>query len=282
MLWQRGRQSSNVEDRRGMGPGVGRAGGIGIGAIAIALIAMFLGFDPGAILSLGGGTGPQQTAPRSSGGEDQAKQFVASVLGTTEDVWTPAFADLGKRYEPPTLVLFSGAVNSACGMAQSATGPFYCPGDQKVYLDTSFFDELGRRFGAPGDFAAAYVIAHEVGHHVQNQLGIMPKIQALQQRVSRTDANRLSVMLELQADCLAGVWARRAHENFGILEKGDLAEALGAAAAVGDDRLQRQSTGTVMPDSFTHGSSEERMRWFKVGVDSGEIRSCDTFAGTGL
>jgi predicted metalloprotease len=280
MLWQRGRQSDNVEDRRGMG--VGRAGGIGIGTIAIALIAMFLGFDPGAILSLGGGTGQQPSAPRSSGGEDEAKQFVAAVLGTTEDVWTPAFADLGKRYEKPTLVLFSGAVNSACGMAQSATGPFYCPGDQKVYLDTSFFDDLGRRFGAPGDFAAAYVIAHEVGHHVQNQLGIMPKIQALQQRVSRTDANRLSVMLELQADCLAGVWARRAHENFGILEKGDLAEALGAAAAVGDDRLQRQSTGTVVPDSFTHGSSEERMRWFKVGVDSGEIRSCDTFAGTGL
>jgi predicted metalloprotease len=280
MLWQRGRQSDNVEDRRGMG--VGRAGGIGIGTIAIALIAMFLGFDPGAILSLGGGTGQQPSAPRSSGGEDEAKQFVAAVLGTTEDVWTPAFADLGKRYEKPTLVLFSGAVNSACGMAQSATGPFYCPGDQKVYLDTNFFDDLGRRFGAPGDFAAAYVIAHEVGHHVQNQLGIMPKIQALQQRVSRTDANRLSVMLELQADCLAGVWARRAHENFGILEKGDLAEALGAAAAVGDDRLQRQSTGTVVPDSFTHGSSEERMRWFKVGVDSGEIRSCDTFAGTGL
>jgi predicted metalloprotease len=280
MLWQRGRQSSNVEDRRGTS--VGRAGGIGIGAIAIALIAMFLGFDPGAILSLGGGTGQQPSAPRSSGGEDEAKQFVAAVLGTTEDVWTPAFADLGKRYEKPTLVLFSGAVNSACGMAQSATGPFYCPGDQKVYLDTSFFDDLGRRFGAPGDFAAAYVIAHEVGHHIQNQLGIMPKIQALQQRVSRTDANRLSVMLELQADCLAGVWARRAHENFGILEKGDLAEALAAAAAVGDDRLQRQSTGTVVPDSFTHGSSEERMRWFKVGVDSGEIRSCDTFAGTGL
>lgn len=280
MLWQRGRQSSNVEDRRGTS--VGRAGGIGIGAIAIALIALFLGFDPGAILSLGGGTGQQQSAPRSSGGEDEAKQFVAAVLGTTEDVWTPAFADLGKRYEKPTLVLFSGAVNSACGMAQSATGPFYCPGDQKVYLDTSFFDDLGRRFGAPGDFAAAYVIAHEVGHHVQNQLGIMPKIQALQQRVSQADANRLSVMIELQADCLAGVWARRAHENFGILEKGDLAEALGAAAAVGDDRLQRQSTGTVVPDSFTHGSSEERMRWFKVGVDSGEIRSCDTFAGTGL
>jgi hypothetical protein len=282
VLWQRTRQSRNIEDRRGMRVPGGRAGGLGLGAIVIALIGMFLGFNPSMLLPLGGAPSEQLTAPSRGGSEDEVKQFVASVVGTTEDVFGPIFKDLGRQYREPTLVLFSDAINSACGFAQAATGPFYCPGDEKVYLDTAFFSELGRRFGAPGDFAAAYVIAHEVGHHVQNELDIMDKVQALQQQVDRSDANRLSVMLELQADCFAGVWARQAHERFGVLERGDVEEALRAAAAVGDDRIQAQATGRVVPDSFTHGSSEQRMHWFRVGLEQGSLAACDTFAGTGL
>lgn len=281
MRWRSSRRSTNVEDRRGGGVGrVGRAaGGGGIGIVLIALVAMFFGVDPGLILGLSGGTqAPPIQQTSAPPGNDEAAQFVAAVLAETEDTWRPIFEEqLGMTYREPALVLFDRQVNSACGMATAATGPFYCPGDQKVYLDLSFFNELSTRFGAPGDFAQAYVIAHEVGHHVQTLLGISEQVQSARQRSSEVEANRLSVMMELQADCFSGVWARTAHEARGILERGDIEEGLGAASAIGDDRLQRQARGYVTPDSFTHGTSEQRVRWFTTGLQTGDINSCNTF-----
>lgn len=279
-----GRESDNLIDRRAEGSG--RRGGIvggGIGVVIIALIAMFFGVDPRMVLGLlgegGGAPPPAVQAPggaRPPAGDPMAK-FVSVVLADTEDTWTPIFAAAGGQYKAPRLVLFSGATPTACGTGQRATGPFYCPLDQNIYIDLAFFDELQRRFKAPGDFAQAYVIAHEVGHHVQNQLGIMDKVQARQQRVSQAEANQLSVRLELQADCLAGIWAHHANSVRKVIEPGDIEEALGAATAIGDDRLQRAAQGYVVPDSFTHGSSEQRVRWFRTGWQSGNLASCDTF-----
>ena len=286
----RSRRSSNVEDRRGGGGfgGGGRirvgrvAGGGGIGMILLALVAMFFGVDPSFLLGGGQTIAPVELPRRSAPQDDAASDFVAAVLGETEDTWRPLFAELGADYQEPTLVLFEDQVSSACGLASSASGPFYCPGDRKVYIDLVFFEELGRRFGAPGDFAQAYVIAHEIGHHVQTLMGISRQVQELKNRVSKTEGNRLSVMQELQADCFAGVWARRAHEERGILEKGDVREGLNAAAAIGDDRLQKQARGYVVPDSFTHGSSDQRVRWFERGLQSGTLDACDTFNASDL
>ena len=285
MRWQMSRRSRNVEDRRGMSPGGlgrgARVGGVGgIGVIALALVAMFLGVDPSVILSgipVGGEPEPAVVRGGAPPGDDQDAQFVAAVLGQTEDAWGDIFTRSGQAYRQPTLVMFDGAVQSACGMAGSATGPFYCPADQKVYLDTSFFRELDQKFGAPGDFAAAYVIAHEVGHHVQTLLGVSRQVMEARQRSDEATANRLSVMMELQADCFAGVWARRLQETDGVLEPGDIEEGLGAASAVGDDRIQGATHGYVVPDAFTHGSSEQRMRWFGEGLRTGDPNACDTF-----
>jgi predicted metalloprotease len=308
MRWRGREQSSNVEDRRGQGGGAGggfgrgggfgfpgssrggpriglpmggRGGGIGIVGILVILgLLWFSGADLSQILG-GGGGGPvavnNQPAGRTGAPADEDGQFVAVVLRETETTWERLFAEGGSRYREPTLVLFEGQVQSACGFASAATGPFYCPGDQKLYIDLSFFDELDRRFGAPGDFAQAYVIAHEVGHHVQNLLGILPDVDAERRRVSRTAANQLTVQLELQADCLAGVWAHDANAK-GIVEVGDVDEALNAAAAIGDDTLQKRSQGYVVPDSFTHGTSAQRSQWFKRGYETGSVDSCDTFS----
>ncbi|HEY8290761.1 MAG TPA: neutral zinc metallopeptidase [Acetobacteraceae bacterium] len=271
-------ESSNIEDRRGSGFGGGPrlvgAGGIGgLGLVAVIVLGLLFGVDPATLLSLVEGNQPasyQQQAqaprPQQSGAEDSQRRFVAQVLGSTEAVWTNEFAQHGHRYQPPTLVLFSGSVQSACGMAQSATGPFYCPRDQKVYLDTAFFRDMQVKLGAPGDFPRAYVIAHEIGHHVQNLLGLL----------DTSRSNDASVRTELQADCFAGVWANRANATNHILEQGDIQEGINAAAAIGDDRLQQQSRGYVVPDSFTHGSSAQRVRWFTRGVQSGDIAQCDT------
>ena len=303
MLWRGGRRSDNIEDRRGEGfsPGLGgggrfpiggRAGGIGgLGLIALVLIGLFFGIDPTMLLQDSGPAPssyvPQQQGSRAPGSPsrgqapgDEAGQFVSVVVADTEDTWNEIFRQSGKTYREPTLVLFSGAVESGCGFAQAASGPFYCPRDQKVYLDTSFFDELSRRFGAPGDFAQAYVIAHEIGHHVQNQLGIPPQVEAFQQQAGRRDANQAQVMVELQADCFAGIWAHHANRSRGLLEQGDIEEGLKAAAAIGDDRLQRQTQGYVVPDAFTHGSSAQRVYWFKRGFEQGDPAACDTFAGS--
>ena len=272
------RESSNVEDRRGIGRG-GLAVGGGIGTLAIALIALLFGVDPSQLLNGGqdgGGPGPGAPTQQAPQQDDEMKQFVRRVLGSTETTWEDIFRQNGSTYRKPTLVLFTGQVQSACGTAGASVGPFYCPGDEKVYIDLSFYDELRSRFRAPGDFAQAYVIAHEVGHHVQNLIGTSDKVTAMQARASEAQANRLSVMLELQADCYAGVWGYYAQRR-GVLEMGDLEEALGAASAIGDDRLQKEAQGYAVPDSFTHGSSEQRMRWFKQGFDSGDMRRCDTF-----
>ena len=283
MLWRGRRESDNVEDRRGMSRG-GLAVGGGLGTVVIVLIAMFFGVDPGALIE---GTGEDQPAVSTraarpaSPAEDELRHFVAVVLAETEDVWTGIFRQNGREYRDPTLVLFTDQVQSACGTAGSATGPFYCPGDQKVYIDLAFYRDLKQRLGAPGDFAQAYVIAHEVGHHVQRLLGISDKVHSAQSRMSRSQANDLSVRLELQADFFAGVWANQA-KNKGILEAGDIEEALGAASAVGDDRLQRQAQGRVVPDSFTHGTSEQRVRWFRKGLDTGDFKQGDTFNATSL
>ena len=292
MRWQMSRRSENIEDRRGMSAGMGRgvrAGGVGgLGLIVFALIAMLLGVNPMTILgSLDGGyAGPDATTSSGPTGtppaNDESGQFVSAILGQTEDVWSNVFKQAGQTYREPTLALFDGAVQSACGMAGAATGPFYCPADQKVYLDTSFFRELSQKFGAPGDFAAAYVIAHEVGHHVQTLLGISRQVTDMRQRSDEATSNRLSVMMELQADCFAGVWARQLHDSQGVLEKGDVEEGLQAASAVGDDRIQRATRGYVVPDAFTHGSSEQRMHWFRQGLQSGDINSCDTFGAAQL
>jgi predicted metalloprotease len=275
-----GRESGNVEDRRGGGLGRGGmiAGG-GIGSVLLVVLALLFGVDPSVILS-GDETGPRPGAVEGGGppADDEGSRFVRRVLAETEDVWNPAFREIGRDYREPRLVLFSGAVQSACGMAQAAVGPFYCPEDQRVYIDLDFLAAMQRRLGAPGDFAAAYVIAHEVGHHVQNQLGVLGRVQQLRARAGEREGNALQVRVELQADCLAGMWARRAEEARNILEAGDIEEGLNAAAAVGDDRLQRAGRGRVVPETFTHGSSEQRVSWFRTGLQSGRLEACDTFA----
>ena len=282
MRWRDRRQSENVEDRRGMSiPRGAKIGGVGgLGLLAIVVIGMFLGIDPTVLLQ----SVPDIQSPsvsvepgQQAGINDDQRQFVAVVLAETEDVWHDAFQKMGRTYQPPTLVLFSEAVQSACGMAGSAVGPFYCPSDRKVYLDLSFFEDLQTRFGASGDFAEAYVIAHEVGHHVQTLLGISGKVNELMARASPSERNKLSVRMELQADCFAGVWARQADESRQILEAGDIEEALNAASQIGDDRIQRRTQGHVVPDAFTHGTAAQRVRWFKLGFESGNPQACDTF-----
>lgn len=293
MRWEGDRESENVEDRRGEGGGGGGGGfggfglggrSIGLGTVAIALVAsFFFGVDPRVVLGLlGGGGGPapqvaQQRDPNAPKATDPETRFVSTVLGYTEDVWTPLFREQGATYRPPTLVLFEGRTDTACGTGNSATGPFYCPGDQNVYIDLSFFRLMQQRFNVSGEFAQAYVIAHEVGHHVQNLLGISNQVHSAQQQVSETEGNALSVRLELQADCLAGVWAYHANQKEAILESGDVETALAAATAIGDDALQKQARGVVVPDSFTHGSSAQRVRWFRRGIDSGDVQECNTF-----
>jgi uncharacterized protein len=283
MLWRGQRQSENIEDRRGMSRG-GMAVGGGLGGIVLLVVALLLGADPRQLLEQlpNQDADPRtQTSRSSTPEEEERKQFVATVLANTEDVWTDIFRQSGRQYREPTLVLFPGEVESACGLAGAAVGPFYCPGDEKVYLDLSFLNELHTRFRAPGDFAEAYVIAHEVGHHVQRLLGTMDKVDGRRGRLSEAENNQMSVRLELQADFLAGVWAHYAQKK-GVLEAGDMEEALGAASAVGDDRLQKQAQGYAVPDSFTHGSSEQRIRWFRKGFDTGDIRQGDTFNARSL
>ena len=269
------RASKNVEDRRGMGI----KGGLGVGGIVIAVIAYFLGFDPGAVLTVAEQVAPQRETREAPKGAptDEMGQFVSKILGSTEDVWGEIFRQSNSQYRPPTLVLYDGQVNSACGMGQSAMGPFYCSGDEKLYLDFAFFRDLQTRFSAPGDFAQAYVIAHEVGHHVQKLTGTLQRLEAARGKVSQTEYNATSVRMELQADCYAGVWGYHA-STMNQLDDGDIAEALNAATAIGDDRLQKQTEGRVAPDSFTHGSSEQRVHWFKRGMEAGRPKDCDTFS----
>ena len=286
MRWSEGRRSDNVIDARGRGMPI--VGG-GIGMAVLALVVYLMGGDPTVVLNSGGGGQPVPTdagAPANSGApgapaQDQMSQFVSVVLADTEDTWNAVFKQkFGRDYEEPQLVLFSGAVQSACGLAQSAMGPFYCPNDHRVYIDLSFYRELKDRFGAPGDFAQAYVIAHEVGHHVQNLLGISDKVQAAQQRSDRAGANALSVRLELQADCYAGVWGFHAQRARNVLEPGDVDEALNAASAIGDDKMQKAARGYVVPEAFTHGSSAQRQQWFRRGFESGNLEACDTFSSS--
>lgn len=282
MRWRGERQSTNIEDRRGIG-GRGLAVGGGLGTLLIMILALVFGFDPQTLLQEGPTDQPaqvQSSRPRSNE-EEELKQFVAVVLGKSEDVWHDIFRRNGSQYREPTLVLFTGQVRSACGIAGAAVGPFYCPGDEKVYIDLSFYEELRRQFNAPGDFAQAYVIAHEVGHHVQKLLGITQRVDAMQRQMSEREANQASVRLELQADFFAGMFARYV-QNQGLLEAGDIEEALRAASAVGDDQIQRRTTGYVVPDSFTHGTSEQRLRWFRRGYETGDIRQGDTFNTTNL
>jgi uncharacterized protein len=280
MRWKEGRRSENVEDRRGIPAGVAIGGGIG--TLLIVLVATFLGADPRQVLNLL--QNQQQAAPQQGGApvpgdpaEEERKDFVGAVLADTEDVWENVFQSVNKQYVKPKLVLFRGGTTSECGNATSSVGPFYCPVDQKVYIDLGFFQELKERFKAPGDFAQAYVIAHEVGHHVQNLLGISDKVHSLQSRGSKAEANELSTRLELQADFLAGVWANHAQKMKQILEVGDVETALRAAEAIGDDRLQMEAQGYVVPDSFTHGTSKQRMRWFMKGLKTGDLKEMDTF-----
>jgi len=276
------RGSGNIEDRRGMGGMVG--GGIGIGTIVVAVIAYFLGIDPTTVIDASQQI-QQQRAPAQQGKqgtpEDEMGRFVSKVLGSTEDVWQAIFKAGGRQYRDPKLVLYSGATRTACGVGQSAMGPFYCPNDQQLYIDLKFYNDLRTRFGVQGDFAQAYVIAHEVGHHVQNQLGIMDKLQSLQGRTSKSEFNKMSVRVELQADCFAGVWGHHARDA-SLLDPGDIEEALTAATAIGDDRLQKQGQGYVVPESFTHGSSAQRVRWFRRGMESGKMSECDTFGASVL
>lgn len=289
MRMDNSRESRNIEDRRGAGPRIGRGGSIGIGTLVLALVALYFGVDPAVVLEMAaegpGMTQQQQQAPVGGPppGDPQAR-FVARVLGETEDTWSAIFQQqLGREYRAPTLVLFRGATPTACGTGQSAMGPFYCPGDSKVYLDLDFFDEMARKLNSPGDFAQAYVIAHEVGHHVQHLLGLTRQVDAAR-RQNPAQANALSVRLELQADCFAGLWARRADQARHILEDSDIEEGLNAAHAIGDDTLQRKSQGYVVPDAFTHGSSAQRVRWFRRGLQAqdGDIRRCDTFGADPL
>jgi uncharacterized protein len=286
MRWGNMRSSGNVEDRESVSAS-GLGGGFklgGVGLIAVLAISWFLGLNPlDVLVSLQGGdspSAPTRVAPppptASPGAHDETKDFIARVLGDTEDTWSVLFRRTGGEYRPPKLVLFRGSVDSACGLASSAVGPFYCASDDRVYLDRSFFEDLSRRFGAPGEFARAYVIAHEIGHHVQNQLGITQKVAQLRGRSSEARSNALSVLVELQADCLAGVWGHYAKQR-NLLDPGDVEAGLNAAAAIGDDRLQQQSRGRVSPESFTHGSSAQRVRWFRNGLDSGDVNQCNTF-----
>jgi len=289
MKWEGNRQSDNVEDARGSGGGGGRGfpigggRGIGLGTIAIALVAGWVfGINPLTVLGLlsgGGGPAPvQQQAPAGKPpADDQMARFVSTVLADTEDVWREQFKALGGTYREPKLRLFRGSEPTACGTGQAAMGPFYCPGDQKVYIDLSFYETMRTRLGAPGDFAQAYVIAHEVGHHVQNLMGITGKIDSMRGRVSEAQQNAMSVRLELQADCFAGVWAHHAQAARQILEEGDVEEALNAASQIGDDTLQRKSQGTVQPETFTHGTSAQRVTWFKKGLSTGSVQQCNTF-----
>lgn len=283
MRWRGERQSSNIEDRRGIGVGRVAVGG-GLGTIVIMVLALLFGVDPQRLLEQVPSTeqppATQSSRPQNPE-EEELKQFVAVVLGKTEDVWSDVFRQQGRQYREPTLVLFTDQVRSACGIAGAAVGPFYCPGDEKVYIDLAFYEELRRQFNAPGDFAQAYVVAHEVGHHVQKLLGITQRVDAMSARTNEAEANQLSVRLELQADFFAGVFARYVQKQ-NLLEAGDVEEALRAASAVGDDQIQRRTTGTVVPDSFTHGTSEQRLRWFKRGYDTGDIRQGDTFNATDL
>ena len=283
MRWRGRKQSAHVEDRRGGRAGQAFAGG-GIGILLLVGVGLFLGVDPSMLMQVV--QTQQQSAPAPSAGstklEDEQSQFVAVVLADTEDTWNAVFQKAGRDYREPSLVLFSGSVRSACGFAQAAMGPFYCPADQKVYIDLSFYSDLQNRFRAPGDFAQAYVIAHEVGHHVQTLLGISEQVQRQKAQLSRAEANQLSVRQELQADCLAGIWAHHADRTRALLEQGDIEEGLNAASAIGDDRLQKQSQGYVTPESFTHGSSAQRVKWFKRGYASGDINTCDTFGESRL
>jgi predicted metalloprotease len=292
MRWKDERESDNVEDRRGQGGGFGgmamRRGGLGIGAILLALVGGWvLGVNPLELLGLIGGIdgGPvtQAPAPSATGRQgaspaDPGARFVSTVLASTEDAWTEVFRQAGAKYRPPRLVMYSGATQTACGLGQSAAGPFYCSEDQTVYIDLGFYRMLQQRFKAPGDFAQAYVVAHEVGHHVQNLLGTMSKVQSQRERMSERQSNRLSVRLELQADCYAGVWARQSQQAKGWLEEGDVEEGLNAASQIGDDTMQKRSQGVVVPDAFTHGSSKQRVHWFRVGMESSQLSDCDTFA----
>lgn len=274
MLWEGRRGSSNIEDRRGIG-GRGIAVGGGIGSVIIGLIIYLLGGNPSQVMEQGPSNAPQTQAEKQA--DDREAQFVSVVLADTEDIWSKLFNNMNKQYINPTLVMFNDATQSGCGYASSATGPFYCPSDEKVYLDLSFFREMRNRFNAAGDFAEAYVIAHEIGHHVQNLLGISDKVDAMRGRVDETEMNRLSVKLELQADFLAGVWAHYEQSLKNVIQPGDIEEALNAANAIGDDRLQKEAQGYVVPDSFTHGSSQQRMYWFKKGYETGDINQGDTF-----
>jgi predicted metalloprotease len=281
------RQSSNIEDRRGMRP-VRTGVGISLGGVLVLVVLSFMGVDVRPFLGMA--VQQQEQAPSSAPGEPykesaqeaKLRELTAVVLADTEDAWTQILPRYGVQYVAPTLVLFSGAVQSGCGMAESAMGPFYCPEDQKVYIDMSFYDDLTTRFGAPGDFAEAYVIAHEVGHHVQNLLGTSQKVHDAQQRSSETEANALSVRLELQADCYAGVWAQNAAKSRQLLEAGDIEDGLNAASAIGDDRLQKQAQGYVVPDAFTHGTSAQRVKWFRAGLEKGSLEACDTFGARQL
>ena len=281
MLWKNGRRSSNIEDRRGSGipGGPKKAGGIGI--LLLALVAMYFGIDPGVIMNMAGiqtESSSQSSTAAPSAEEQQLVDFISVVLADTEDTWKKIFAGKGGTYREPKLVLFTGKVESACGFSQAAMGPFYCPADRKVYIDLSFYQDLKNQFDAPGDFAQAYIIAHEIGHHVQKLSGISNKVQELRPQLSSKEYNKLSVKVELQADCFAGIWAHHADKVRHIVEPGDIVEALNAASQIGDDRLQQQARGYITPDSFTHGSSAQRVRWFKKGYAAGTLDACDTFS----
>jgi len=285
MRWRGGRRSTNIEDRRGQRAAPKLLGG-GIGTIVLVLVAMYFGVDPTPLIQ-----GMQQSGQAASSGKqpsaeqmknDPRADMIAVVMADTEDVWKAIFAQQGQRYEEPTLVMFTGSTRSACGLGQAAMGPFYCPADKKAYIDLSFYDQMRARYKAPGDFAQAYVIAHEVGHHVQNLLGVSGKVHSMKRQLSQAEGNALSVRLELQADCFAGVYANRADRARNILESGDIEEALNAASAIGDDTLQRQSRGTVVPESFTHGTSAQRQRWFRAGFQNGNADACDTFSAERL
>ncbi|AQS48274.1 hypothetical protein BMG03_11055 [Thioclava nitratireducens] len=287
MQWRGRRGSRNIEDRRSQrraGGGAIRLGGGGLGVVAIIVVAYFLGVDLTPLLDGGSGSGPVITQSGELSEREKAMgDFVSVTLADTEEVWQGVFqSDLGRQYDPAVLVLFSGVTQSPCGNASGATGPFYCPGDQKIYLDTAFFDTLSQQLGARGDFAAAYVVAHEVAHHVQDELGILGKVNEVRAQSSEAQANALSVRIELQADCFSGIWARRAEDQIGAIEPGDIAEAMNAAARIGDDTLQREAGRVPMPDSFTHGSSAQRQRWFERGYLSGELKQCDTFSTRNL
>ena len=280
MRWRGARRSTNIDDRRGQRPR-GRLVGGGIGTIVLILAALYLGVDPTFLIEgmgTGGSSAPAAPDPR----ENELAEMVSVVVADTEDAWHAIFTEQGMTYREPTLVLFTGATRSACGLGQAAMGPFYCPADEKAYIDLSFYEQMRAQLGAPGDFAQAYVIAHEIGHHVQNLLGTSGEVHRAKQSMSREDGNRLSVMLELQADCYAGVWANRADRARDLIEEGDVEEALNAASAIGDDALQRQSGGTVVPESFTHGTSDQRQRWFRTGLVTGNPAECDTFSATRL